>query len=291
MIRQLTLISLLSVGTLMRAETLLENSKTSFSDEDIKAIYQSLNITQSDQVKINPNLLLSRIEQEFNDTQLANALREEVENIPYFSKVKKFNDNQFIVNFYIQEKIKEKLNSIDLSKLAKQEYLANQEAYKLPNTIDLYHILFLKDSNMSDVSPVDRINGIHAQIKSKELSIEEAAKQYRISIANTDEAGLIKGVTFKQLPESFSPQIAKLDKGQLSDVFSDDIGYHIIYINDIYEGKVMPYDGKIKEEIINKLKERYAVSAQDTIKSQFLTDTDIKINEAALDKVLNELIR
>lgn len=284
-------ISLLSMSFSVNAEVVLENSQASLSDEDVKVIYQSLSSVELEQAKVNPSLLISKIENQFNNIQLAKALAEEAKSVPYFNEMQQFNTDNFIVDTYIQYKIKEKLDSIDLSKLAKQEYLASQDDYKEPNTIDLYHILFLKDSNMSKDSPESKINEIHAAIKSGELTIQDAAKQYRISLAQTNEDGFMKGVTFNQLPESFYPQIANLDQGQLSEVFSDKIGYHIIYIENIHEGKVIPYNNQIKEALAAKLKSRYAGALIESIKSQYLSDNTVKINEATLDKVLSELIR
>lgn len=294
MIKQLatlSTVSLLSLGLTVHAETLIENDKVSLSDEDVKAIYQSLSATEHDQAKMNPSLLIGKIETQINNEQLAQALAEEIKTVPYLEKMQQFNSDNFIVDTYLQYKIKEKLESIDLSKLAKQEYLASQEDYKQPNTIDLYHIFFLKDSNMSDASPEDKINEVYNAIKAGEITVQQAAKQYRIAVSQTNEDGLIKGVSFKQLPESFYAQIAKLDKGQMSEVFADEAGYHIIYIDNIHEGKVMPYNNQIQQELMTKLKQRYANELIESIKSQYLVDSTVKINETALDKVLNDLIR
>lgn len=291
MIKQLAIITLLGTALSTHAETVLENSKVKLSDDDVRAIYQSLSTTEFEQTKLNPSLLIGKIENQFNNTQMAQALAEEVKKIPHLERMQQFNIDNFIVDTYLQYRIKEKLESIDLSKLAKQEYLASQEDYKNPNTIDLYHILFLKDSNMSDASPEDKINEVYNAIKNGETTIEEAAKQYRITLSSTNDEGLIKGASFKQLPESFYEQIAKLDKGQVSEVFSDSVGYHIIYIKDINEGKVRPYDNEIKKELVEKIKTRYAGTLVDSIKAQYITDSSVEINEPALDKVLDELVR
>ncbi len=232
MLKKLTTISLLGLSILTHAETtIIKNSEASLNENDIKAIYQSLSSVKYEEIKQTPSLFLSVVEKTFNNIQLAKALAPEVTNSEYYKQMKAFNDDAFIVNSYIQAQIKQKLDKINLKKLAKQEYLANQKEYTSPSTVDLYHILFLKDSNMSEKSPEETINSIHESITSGEMSIEEAAKKYRISITGTDEAGMLKGLSYKELPKSFQDELTKLNKGQVSEVFSDNLGHHIIAIN------------------------------------------------------------
>lgn len=271
------------------ADVVMEKNGVSLTNEEIKLAASDLSEYELADMRSNPAMLTSFIEQVFDNRVLAKGLSDKLVKDKRFEVIQAGMQDKFINSYYIKQKALEKINAVkDYKTLAKQTYQANIKDYQSPETFDFYHVLLIKQDNVDNKAKAEEIS---KAIKDKKLTIAEAAKQYHSSISGTDKEGVLKKVQVKQLMEPIQKAVMDMPVGAVSDVIETSAGYHIISLKQINQPETTPYDEQIEKKIIADIKTKMYRAVNKEIRDEYRGTKDLVVNEEALKAVIDQLLQ
>lgn len=200
------------------------------------------------------------------------------------------NQERTIHEMLIKKKYLEKIKDIDFKKLAKTEYVANAEKYKSAFSIDFYHILFLKNNNLSDVDPKAKADEVLADIRANKASMADAAKKYQMPMAGVDDAGLVKGATPNSLMSKIVEALQAQKVGDVSDVIETNTGFHIVALNKVNQPKSIEFHEPLQAKIIGSLEKNLQNNVTSSISLPYNDIDTYTIHEDALKAVFDKIL-
>ena len=203
----------------------------------------------------------------------------------------------------IPAKIKAQYIVIDTEKLAdkvpvtqaelQQYYNQHQDAYRIPETVTVRHIL-IKTPTPGPDEKVDQ-NGVDAARKKAEdidkqlkagANFAELAKKYSDDPGSAQNGGLLPPLTKGRTVPEFEQAAFNTPAGQTTDLIRTSYGFHIIHVEAKQQAWLKPLD-EVKAEIEAVLKGQKASAAAQSLANsvQTLARTE-GMNKAAADKGL-----
>lgn len=271
------------------AEVVMEKNGVSLTDEEITLAASDLSEFEMADMQKNPAMLISFIEQLFDNKVMAKSIEKTLVKDKRFEVIRDGMMDKFINGYYIKQKALEKINAVkDYKTLAKQTYQTNLKDYQTPETKDFYHVLFIKQADEDNKAKAEQVA---QEIKDKKLTIAEAAKKYHSSVAGTNADGVLEKVQIKQLMQAIQKAVLAMPVGAVSDVIETDAGYHIISLKQVNPPETKPYDDKIEAEIIGDIKTKMYRGVNKDIRDQYRGQKDLTVNEELLKSVTDKLLQ
>jgi len=203
----------------------------------------------------------------------------------------------------IPEKIKAQYIVIETAKLAdkvavtqaelQQYYNQHQDAYRIPETVTVRHILIKTPTPGAD-GKVDQAGVDAARKKAEDVSKQlktggnfaELAKKYSDDPGSAQNGGLLPPLTKGRTVPEFEQAAFNTPVGQTTDLIRTSYGFHIIHVEAKQQARLKPLD-EVKPEIEAALKAQKAAaetqSLANTVQAQART---AGMNKAAADKGL-----
>src|SRR5271157_280818 len=203
----------------------------------------------------------------------------------------------------IPQEIKAQYILIETAKLAdkvpvtqaelQQYYNQHQDAYRIPETVTVRHILIKTPTPGAD-GKVDQAGVDAARKKAEDVSKQlktggnfaELAKKYSDDPGSAQNGGLLPPLTKGRTVPEFEQAAFNTPVGQTTDLIRTSYGFHIIHVEAKQQARLKPLD-EVKVEIETVFKGQKASAAAQTLANsvQTLARTE-GINKAAADKGL-----
>jgi parvulin-like peptidyl-prolyl isomerase len=186
--------------------------------------------------------------------------------------------NEIVISKVFNQELNPFIEELDESDL-QEFYLVNKKNFIKGNAVKASHIFF----KIVDFDNTKEIK--ECRIKAQKIFDElingknfiEMAKQY--SECNSAKFGGNLGVfTYDEIDEEFARVVFSMQPGTISKPFLSDSGFHIAFLEEIYEDYVPPFDKvktKLKEFMIDIIKE----DAIEKFLDELWQKADITINE------------
>src|SRR5271166_885621 len=203
----------------------------------------------------------------------------------------------------IPEKIKAQYIVIDTAKLAdkvpvtqaelQQYYNQHQDAYRIPETVTVRHIL-IKTPTPGPDGKVDQAGVDAARKKAEDVdkqlkagaSFAELAKKYSDDPGSAQNGGLLPPLTKGRTVPEFEQAAFSTPVGQTTDIIRTSYGFHVIHVEAKQQARLKPLD-EVKPEIETVLKGQKASAETQNLANtvQTLART-AGMNKAAAEKGL-----
>lgn len=139
---------------------------------------------------------------------------------------------------------------------ARELYLQNPEAYRLPETWSFRHVLLKVDTPDDEIDAFQRILAQHERVRSGDVTMEEVALSSSEDETVQENSGLIAGVQLSQLDPQFAQALQSLAVGEISPPVRSGFGWHIIQLESRDEGQV-PEFAQIRSELEADLRKKH----------------------------------
>ena len=203
----------------------------------------------------------------------------------------------------IPEKIKAQYIVIETAKLAdkvavtqpelQQYYNQHQDAYRVPETVTVRHILIKTPTPGAD-GKVDQAGVEAARKKAEDVgkqlkaggNFAELAKTYSDDPGSAQNGGLLPPLTKGRTVPEFEQAAFNTPVGQTTDLIRTSYGFHIIHIEAKQQARLKPLD-EVKPEIETALKaQKVGAEAQSTANAVQTLARTAGMNKAAAEKGL-----
>lgn len=145
----------------------------------------------------------------------------------------------------------------DLEKLARERYLADSQAYSVPESALISHILIRADVEAMADEEIARRRQLADSIRERIRAGEDfatLAREFSEDTKSAREGGMLpRTVGRANLVPKFADAAWALKPGGVSDVVRTRFGFHIIRLNELTPSTVKPFEA-VKAEIIAKLR-------------------------------------
>ena len=154
------------------------------------------------------------------------------------------------------QKAVENAPAADYETLAYENYLADPEAYRSAEKLDISHILLGTDER--SLQEAELLAGtLSAQLADDPSAFDALVMEYSDDPAKSTNAGRYPEMSSGQMVESFELAAFALEKdGEISQPVKTEYGYHIIRLNKRY-GNALPEYNEVKSQAITRVKATY----------------------------------
>ncbi|MCU0303895.1 MAG: peptidylprolyl isomerase [Thermoanaerobaculales bacterium] len=155
-------------------------------------------------------------------------------------------------------------------------YEANQEMFRGPDRIHARHILFLVAPDASAEQREAAQRRAEAARQRALAGEDFAALAVELSEGPDAERGGDLGFTARgQMVEEFDDAVWQLEPGAISDVVSSRRGYHVIRVEEIRAGAVVPLD-EAREPVTDLLRQQRLAEALRTLLGELRAEAEIR---------------
>jgi parvulin-like peptidyl-prolyl isomerase len=185
-----------------------------------------------------------------------------------------------------RERLEEAIQVPDLSKRAREIYLASPSKYAIPANLHTQHILVDTKCRTRDAA-FARAAEARKEILAG-LDFGEAAMRYSDDAVANRNKGDLGAMSAERLAREYAEVAEKLKPGELSEPVATQFGVHIIKMVAIIPAKPRSFD-EVKDQIIAELRQDYLRGKSAEITTRIRTDPAIKINVEAMDALKTQI--
>ncbi len=179
-------------------------------------------------------------------------------------------------------------NDEDFEALAREEYLANKDRYRIPERVRVFHILLSgkKEGNFSEDEILKELNNIRAAIEAGNITFEEAANKYSDDSRSASKGGDLGYIKRNgRAVKSFEEAAFSTAPGRISGPVKTRFGYHLIFVKDRLPESIKPFED-VKAELMKQAKEKVIKRIKEDYWLQIEGDPSIKVNNEAIEKFM-----
>lgn len=141
----------------------------------------------------------------------------------------------------------------DMTELARERYLANPDAFAVPSSVDVQHIL-ISTKERSDDEARALAEKIHVALQKDPDSFDADVDKYSDDPGKTDGHGLIPDATSKRYVPEFREAATGLKRvGDMSAPVKSQFGYHILKLVKVTPARTRSFD-EVKDGLVSKLR-------------------------------------
>lgn len=178
-------------------------------------------------------------------------------------------------------RVMEQVPEADYAALAYESYLANPDAWKTVEMVDVSHIL-VSSENKSAEKALELAKSLRARLEENPGDFAALVEEYSEDPSHTTNMGRFPGMMRGQMVEPFEQAaFALAEEGQISDPVKTDYGYHLIRLNRKIPPQVRPFE-VVREVAIEKAREAHLAQYRRTYMLQHLSDP-IEIPDGAVE--------
>jgi parvulin-like peptidyl-prolyl isomerase len=185
-----------------------------------------------------------------------------------------------------RERLEEAIQVPDLSKRARELYLANPGKYAIPASYHTQHILVDTRCRTRDAA-MARAAEARKEIVAG-LDFAEAVKRYSDDSVAARTQGDIGLLSADRLAPEYAAAAGKLKPGELSEPVQTQFGFHIIKLVAATPSKARRFE-EVRDEITAELRQDYLRAKSEEITTRIRSDPAIKINVEAMDALKTQI--
>ena len=169
------------------------------------------------------------------------------------------------------QKVVEDAPAADYESLAYEDYLANPEAYRSAEKLDISHILLGTEERSGQEAEV-LAGTLRAQLAEDPSAFDALVMEYSDDPAKSANAGRYPEMSSGQMVESFELAAFALEQdGEISRPVKTEYGYHIIRLNRRY-GNAVPEYNEVKSDAMARVKAKYLENYRQNFLRKLLSD-------------------
>ncbi len=218
------------------------------------------------------------------DYQIKNILQkiggEEVLEEKYNTSVNKLREvykENVTKSLFVEKLKKNKFKNMQVTHSEVKEFYEShkKDLPLIESSVKLSQIVLKYDSrNEFDQIAYSKLNRLRSQILAKEISFEEAAKEYSDDKSSASAGGLIGFTNRGDLVKEYEASAYNMEEGELSEIVTTSFGYHLIKLLKKRGDQIKTAHILIKPNISKKTEEdlqKMAKMVSDTLKSKKMT--------------------
>jgi peptidyl-prolyl cis-trans isomerase C len=158
---------------------------------------------------------------------------------------------------------REQLVIPDLTQLAKERYLADAEKFRVPDQVEVTHILLKPTEQRDEAAVVAQLKSWREDIIAGRVKIEDLAADYSDEPAAKSSRGVLAKAALTRYVQPFADAVRALrNAGDLSEPVKTDFGWHLIQLNSFEAGKQLSFD-EVKDRILSDERSKYIAAEQE----------------------------
>jgi peptidyl-prolyl cis-trans isomerase D len=141
---------------------------------------------------------------------------------------------------------------------ARQAYEANKSRYQQPESRRASHILIQAGQDaQAKAAAKAKAEKVLQEVKAKPARFAELAKQYSDDPGSAAQGGSLGSFTREMMVKPFADAAFQMKVGEISGLVESQFGYHIIRLDGISGGAVVPFE-QVKAELMRELQAQEA---------------------------------
>lgn len=214
-----------------------------------------------------------------NEMMLNDALKEGVDQDPAIQAEIERARQRILVDSWMKI-YSDRATMGDAEQLAYEKYLATKDNYKVPESLDISHIL-VKPEGRTEMEALALIEEIRQRISSDELAFEDAVMAYSEDMSKANNKGRFPMVRRGQMVKPFEDAAFALSSaGDLSAPVKTQFGYHLVVLHQKNPERQMAFE-EVKESLLEAAQSQLRVKAREDYMSD-LRNQEPAINETAI---------
>ncbi len=238
-------------------------------------------------IQSNPEELRKMVDGLYNETAFAQEARKQgLDQTPIVKKNIEFSTRRLLVKQLINEKTKS-IKVPNLEPLARVYYDNHPDEFWRDESVRARHILVRFESD-EKAEKKAHLEGLAARIEKGE-SFAEIAKEYSDDPGSAPKGGDLGRFEKGKMVKPFEEAAFKLKKkGELSEIFETNFGYHVIQLDEYYPRQRMEYS-EVKKNIVDKLNSEYVTDELTAWRKSIIDPEKAVVNKVELDKVVKKI--
>jgi len=179
------------------------------------------------------------------------------------------------------QQIVEDAPAADYEALAYEDYLANPDRYRTPETLDVSHIL-IKSDRCDPSGSLKKAEELASRLGENPGLFDEFVTEYSEDPAKSENGGRYPEMRRGEMVKNFEEAaFAMLEPGDISGLVKTEYGWHIIRLNG-RGGNELPEFDEIKERAVSLAERRYRENYRENYLRKVLSDP-IVLPEGAVE--------
>jgi hypothetical protein len=189
---------------------------------------------------------------------------------------------RYLVHLAEQEKL------ANYEQQARELYLSDPEAFRLPPTWTFRHVLLTVPTPAAEIETLERIVALHERISAGSETLEAIALAYSEDETVGDNSGLLAGIQLSQLDPQFAVALESLAPGELSAPVRSQFGWHLIELVAQNQGVIPEFD-EIRAELEFQARERHRDRVVERVSSELFARGGY-VHQEALNAFLEDYL-
>lgn len=273
--------------TLSAEEIVIQGDGFQLTDGQIIDEYLMQPEKIKDKIQRNPEELRKMVDGLYNETAFQReAIKQGLDQTPIVKKNIEFSTRRLLVKQLINEKTKS-IKVPNMEPLARVYYDNHPDEFWVDESVRVRHILVRFEPD-EKAKKKEHLESLVARIKKGE-SFTEIAKKYSDDPGSAAKGGDLGRFEKGKMVKPFEEAAFKLkNKGDLSDIFETNYGYHVIELEEHYPRQRMDYS-EVKKSIVDKLNSEYVTDELSAWRETILDPKKAVVNKAELDRVVKKI--
>lgn len=192
-----------------------------------------------------------------------------------------------LMNAYLDKRVRADMKTQDFSTMAKEEYMASPEAYRIPEKRKAAHVL-VDIATRTDEEALARIQEARTEIQNG-ASFADVAVRYSDDTTAVENGGDLGAFGPGQMVKPFEEAAFALEVGVLSQPVRTRFGYHLILVEEIIPSEIRPFE-EVEREISRKLRQ----ARERQIRQKYIEEARANAGENGVlinNETVNELVK
>jgi peptidyl-prolyl cis-trans isomerase C len=169
----------------------------------------------------------------------------------------------------------------DLTELAREQYLAHKDLYKIPPKTDVYHLLISTEKHSDDEAKA-LAETARGEALADPKNFAALVEKYSEDISKASNKGLMKDATGKAFVQEFRDAAGALTRmGEISPVVHTSYGYHVLQLAARSPERQQSFD-EVREQLTASMRDQYIATQRRDFVNQ-MNNQKLDINSATLD--------
>ena len=265
-------------------EVLIQGDGFQLTDQQVIGEYSVQQEKLKNKINNNPEELRKLIDALYNESAFVHeAKKKGLDKDPLVKQRIESSTRRILVKEVIEEK-KRSIKVPDMEPLALTYFESHPEEFWMDESVKARHILIRFDPETKKEKKV-LLEGLIDRVQKGE-DFAEIAKEYSDDPGSAPKGGELGRFEKGRMVKEFEQAAFKLrKKGELSDIFETQFGFHVIELEEYFPRHKMEFS-EVKKKIIDKLRSEYANDEFDAWREEIVDPKKAVVNKAEIDKVI-----
>lgn len=193
--------------------------------------------------------------------------------------------DRYLMERFIQKSVMSTVKEVDLDAMAREEYIANREEYRIPERVKAKHILI--NINGDEDEARKELETIRSRVIAGE-EFTPLAVEYSDDPSAKVNGGDLGYFEKGKMAQQFEEVAFSIQPGEISDIFMTKFGYHFLVVDDKKEEGYIPFEDA-KDSIKTKIEKKIKQNAHQALIREIKAEQNIKVKEENFKSLLDAI--